>query len=64
MRISTRVISYTFQIEFVFLSLKLVVKENNVNPDEMPHYEAFHLGFHCKSKYVFRSRYSTQRVND
>ena len=48
MRISTRVISYTFQIEFVFLSLKLVVvKENNVNPDEMLHYEAFHLGFHC-----------------
>ena len=34
----------------VFLSLKIVFKlANSADPDEMPHYAAFHLGFHCKS---------------
>ena len=28
--------------------------ENSVDPDEMPHYAAFHLGLHCLSKYPFR----------
>ena len=27
---------------------------NNVDPDEMQHYAAFHLGLHCLQKYSFR----------
>ena len=28
---------------------------NSVDPDEMPHYAAFHLGLHClQKKYRFR----------
>ena len=26
---------------------------NGADPDEMPHFAAFHLGFHCLSKYTF-----------
>ena len=37
---------------------------NSEDPDEMPHYVAFHLGLHCLSKWSFRSLYLvTQRVN-
>ena len=47
---------YNFQIKIVFLSLKIVfVFANGVDPDEMPHYAAFHLGLHCLPKYTFRS---------
>ena len=28
---------------------------NSVDPDEMPHYVAFHLGLHCLPRYAFRS---------
>ena len=39
----------------VFLSLRIVFTlTNSVDPDEMPHYAAFHLGLHCLSKYPFR----------
>ena len=27
---------------------------NSVDPDEMPHNAAFHLGLHCLQKYAFR----------
>ena len=27
---------------------------NSVDPDEMQHYAAFHLGLHCLQKYSFR----------
>ena len=27
---------------------------NSADPDEMPHYVAFHLGLHCLPKYLFR----------
>ena len=27
---------------------------NSVDPDEMQHYAAFHLGLHCLQKYLFR----------
>ena len=38
----------------VFLSLKIdFVLANNADPDEMPHYAAFHLGLHCSPKYPF-----------
>ena len=37
-----------FQNKIVFLSLKIVfVLANSVDPDEMPHSKAFHLGLHC-----------------
>ena len=40
---------YNFQIKIVFLSLKMImVLANSVEPDEMPHYAAFHLCLHCK----------------
>ena len=39
---------FLFQNKIVFLSLKIVfVLANSVDPDEMPHSEAFHLGLHC-----------------
>ena len=31
-----------------------LVSENNVEPDEIPHYVAFHMGLHCLPKYPFR----------
>ena len=37
--------------KIVFLSLKIsFVLVNSVDPDEMMHYAAFHLGLHCLSK--------------
>ena len=39
--------------KYFFLPLKIVfVLANGVDPDEMPHYVAFHLGFHCLPKYT------------
>ena len=37
-----------------FLSEDLFTLTNSVDPDEMPHYVAFHLGLHCLQKYLFR----------
>ena len=38
----------------MFLSLKIVfILANSVDPDEMPHTVAFHLGLHCLPKYLF-----------
>ena len=38
----------------VFLSLKIVfILANSADPDEMPHYAAFHLGLHCLPKYLY-----------
>ena len=34
---------------------------NSVDPDEMQHYAAFHLGHHCLHKYPFRG-FQVQRV--
>ena len=46
----------TFLYYDVFMSLKVVLTlANSVNPDEMQHYAAFHLGLHCLPKYLFRS---------
>ena len=40
-----------FPNKIAFLSLKIVfVLANSVDPDEMPHYVAFHLGLHCVPK--------------
>ena len=39
----------------IFLSSKVVlILANSADPDEMQHYAAFHLGFHCLPKYPFR----------
>ena len=36
------------KLYFFHFSLKIVfVLENSVDPDEMPHNAAFHLGLHC-----------------
>ena len=38
----------------VFLSLNVVlILANSADADEMPHYAAFHRGFHCLRKYPF-----------
>ena len=31
------------------------VLENSADPDEMLHYEAFHLGRHCLQRYWFKA---------
>ena len=39
----------------IFKSPKIVLTPaNSVDPDEMHHYGAFHLGLHCLQKYSFR----------
>ena len=30
-------------------------EDHSVDPDEMQHFVAFHLGLHCLPKYAFRS---------
>ena len=42
-------------IKKVFFSLKVFVLANSVDPDEMLHYAAFHLGLHYFPKCTFRS---------
>ena len=41
----------------------LVTLTKSVDPDEMQHYAAFHLGLHCLQKYSFRSFQNTFSVN-
>ena len=39
----------------VFLSLKVVlISANSVDPGDMKHYDAFHLGLYCFPKYMLR----------
>ena len=39
--------------KFVFLSLQIIfILAYRADPDEMLHYRAFHLGFHCLPKYL------------
>ena len=48
-------IVYICTLRVVFLSLLVVfILGNSVDPDEMQHYAAFHLGLHCLPKYPFR----------
>ena len=38
------------EIKCIFLSLMIdLIEANSADPDEMPHYPAFHLDLHCKS---------------
>ena len=49
-------IVYNFQLRLYYLSLKIIsVTANSVDPDELWHNMAFHLGLHCLPKYAFRS---------
>ena len=49
------------QVEVLFLSLKIVIIiANIVDPDEMQHHAAFHLGLHCLPKYPFRDFLNTK----
>ena len=46
------------------ISLKIdFVLANSADPDEMPHYAAFHLGLHCWPKYPFRGFCSTKGLH-
>ena len=46
---------YNFQKSTVFFCLKICFTfANSVDPDEMQHNAAFHLGLHCLQKYSFR----------
>ena len=48
----------------LFFSLKVdFVLANSADPDEMPHYVAFHLSFHCLQKYRFKGFWSIKRAN-
>ena len=40
---TSRVSGYNFLKKLYFMS----ALTNSVDPDEMPHYTAFHLGLHC-----------------
>ena len=41
--------------KYLFFCLKnFFTFSNSVDPDEMQHYAAFHLGLHCLQKYSFR----------
>ena len=42
-----------------FLKINFVLAKS-ADPDEMPHYAAFHLGLHCLPKYWFRCFWSSK----
>ena len=45
------------------LSLKINFElANSANPNEMPHYAAYHLSIHCLAKYIFRGFQSTKKL--
>ena len=44
---------YNFK-KCIILSENLFTFTNSVDPDEMQHYAAFHLGLHCLKNYSFR----------
>ena len=57
-----KVTGYSFKKDIVFLSLMTkFVSVNSADPDEMPHYAAYHLGLHCLPKYLLGAS-SLQRV--
>ena len=42
------------------IAFLIFILANRVDPDEMPHYAAFHLDLHCLPKYAFRSHLYTE----
>ena len=50
-----------FKKNDAFICLKIIFTfTNSVDPDEMQHYAAFHLGLHCLQKYSFRGFLNTK----
>ena len=45
---------YNLKKNCILLSEDLFTFINSVDPDEMQHYAAFHLGLHCLQKYSLR----------
>ena len=46
-------LGYNFKKLLYFLPEDIFTFTNSVDPDEMQHYAAFHLGLHCLPKYPF-----------
>ena len=44
------------KIKLYFLSEGRFVLAFSVDPDEIPHYAAFHLGLYCLPRFTFRSQ--------
>ena len=42
------------QVEFSLHYISVLIEANSVDPDEMQHYAAFHLGRHCLPKHPLR----------
>ena len=40
--------------QVISVSEDCFIKVNSADPDEMPHFVAFHLGLHCLPKYSIR----------
>ena len=53
---------YNLKKYCILLSEYLFTFTNSVDPDEMQHFAAFHLGLHCLQKYLFRF-FSNTKVN-
>ena len=52
---------YNSKKNIVFFCLKIFFTfTNSVDPEEMQHYAAFHLGLHCLQKYSFRGYLNTK----
>ena len=55
--VSLGVSGYNLKKNIVFYCLKIYFTfTNSVEPDEMQHYAAFHLGLHCLQKYRYSFR--------
>ena len=45
---------------YISVSEIVLILANSVDPDEMQHYAAFHLGLHCLQKHPFRGFKNTR----
>ena len=59
-QVSRDVRLYFLKKYYIFLSRYLFTFTNRVDPDEMQHYTAFHLGLHWLQKYSFRGFANTK----
>ena len=52
---------YKLKKKDFFYCMKIIFTfTNSVDPDEMQHYAAFHLGLNCLQKYLFRGFLNTK----
>ena len=47
----------------ILVSEDLFTFTHSVDPDEMQHYAAFHMGLHCLQKYLFRGFLDSKGLN-